>query len=59
MRDIAHKAICLKLNKLWKPVGVELVSKTICDLMVGVIEAIDIVYTTNPDGYQTLTSTST
>lgn len=50
MRDIAHKAIVLKLNKLWKPVGVELVSKTICDLMTGVIEAIDIVYMTNPDG---------
>ena len=50
MRDIAHKAIVLKLNKLWKPVGVELVSKTICDLMTGVIEAIDIVYMMNPDG---------
>lgn len=50
MRDIAHKAIVLKLNKLWKPVGVELVSKTICDLMTGVIEAIDIVYQMNPDG---------
>ena len=50
MRDIAHKAIVLKLNKLWKPVGVELVSKTICDLMTGVIEAIDIVYSSNPDG---------
>ena len=50
MRDIAHKAIVLKLNKLWKPVGVELVSKTICDLMTGVIEAIDIVYASNPDG---------
>jgi len=50
MRDIAHKAIVLKLNRLWKPVGVELVSKTICDLMTGVIMAMDIVYATNPDG---------
>lgn len=50
MTDIAHKAIVLKLNKLWQPVGVELVSKTICDLMTGVIEAMDIVYATNEDG---------
>lgn len=50
MNDIAHKAIVLKLNKLWKPVGVELVSKTICDLMTDVIVAMDIVYATNPDG---------
>ncbi len=50
MRDIAHKAIVLKLNKKWHPVGVELVSKTICDLMTGVIEAIDIVYSVNEDG---------
>ena len=50
MRDIAHKAIVLKLNKLWKPVGVELVSKSICDLMTGVIVAMDIVYETNEDG---------
>lgn len=50
MRDIAHKAIVLKLNKKWHPVGVELVGKTICDLITGVIEAIDIVYATNPDG---------
>lgn len=50
MRDIAHKAIVLKLNKKWHPVAVELVGKTICDLITGVIEAIDIVYATNPDG---------
>lgn len=50
MNDIAHKAIVLKLNRLWKPVGVELVSKTICDLMTEVIMAMDIVYATNPDG---------
>lgn len=50
MRDIAHKAIVLKLNKKWHPVGVELVSKTICDLMTGVIESIDIVYSVNADG---------
>lgn len=50
MNDIAHKAIVLKLNRLWKPVNVELVSKTICDLMTDVVMAMDIVYATNPDG---------
>lgn len=50
MNNIANKAIVLKLNRLWKPVGVELVSKTICDLMTDVIFAMDIVYATNPDG---------
>lgn len=50
MRDIAHKAIVLKLNKKWKPVGVELVSKTICDLMTNVVEAINIVYKTDANG---------
>lgn len=50
MNNIAHKAIVLKLNRLWKPVGVELVSKTICDLMTDVVMAMDIVYATNPDG---------
>lgn len=50
MNSIAHKAIVLKLNRNWKPVGVELVSKTICDLMTGVIKAMQIVYATNPDG---------
>jgi 5-methylcytosine-specific restriction endonuclease McrA len=50
MNDISHKAIVLKLNRNWKPVGVELVSKTICDLMTGVIVALDIGYALNPDG---------
>jgi 5-methylcytosine-specific restriction endonuclease McrA len=50
MNDIAHKAIVLKLNKNWSPVGVELVSKTICDLMTGVILAVDIVYSQKEDG---------
>jgi 5-methylcytosine-specific restriction endonuclease McrA len=50
MSDIAHKAIVLKLNRNWEPVGVELVGKTICDLMTGVIAAMDIVYTVNEDG---------
>jgi 5-methylcytosine-specific restriction endonuclease McrA len=50
MNNIAHKAIVLKLNKGWKPVGVELVSKTICDLMTGVIEALDIQYELKEDG---------
>lgn len=50
MNDIAHKAIVLKLNRLWKPVGVGLVSKTIADMMTGVILGMDIVYGTNEDG---------
>lgn len=50
MNDIAHKAIVLKLNRNWTPVGVELVSKTICDLMTGVIVAVDISYTMKEDG---------
>ena len=50
MNNIAHKAIVLKLNRLWKPVQVELVSKTICDFMTGVIMGMDIVYATNEDG---------
>jgi 5-methylcytosine-specific restriction endonuclease McrA len=50
MRDIAHKAIVLKLNSGWNPVGVELVGKTICDLMTGVVDALDIVYAVNDDG---------
>jgi 5-methylcytosine-specific restriction endonuclease McrA len=50
MNDIAQKAIVLKLNKLWKPVNVETVSKTICDLMTGVVMAMDIVYSINEDG---------
>ena len=48
--NIAHKAIVLKLNRNWKPVKVELVSKTICDLMTGVIEALDIHYFLDKDG---------
>lgn len=48
--NIAHKAIVLKLNRKWEPVGVELVSKTICDLMTGVIIAMDIHYAENEDG---------
>lgn len=50
MKDIAHKAIVLKLNKNWKPVGVGLVWRTICDLMTGVVAAIDIVYSVGEDG---------
>ena len=50
INNIAHKAIVLKLNKLWKPVQVALVSDTICDLMNGNILAMDIVYALNEDG---------
>ncbi len=50
MKDIAHKAIILKLNKNWIPVEVMSVGKTICDLYTGVITAIDIVYTVDKNG---------
>jgi len=50
MNDIAHKAIVLKLNRLWKPVGVGLVWKTICDLMNGVVLGMDIHYALKEDG---------
>jgi len=50
MRNITNKAIVLKLNRNWVPVAIELVSKTICDLITGVIKAMDIVYETNNDG---------
>lgn len=48
--NIAHKAIVLKLNRHWKPVGVALVWKTICDMMAGTVSGMDIVYATNEDG---------
>jgi 5-methylcytosine-specific restriction endonuclease McrA len=48
--NISQKAIVLKLNKNWHPVGVDLVSKAICDLMNGVILSMDIVYAMNKDG---------
>lgn len=35
---------------MWKPVGVGLVSKTICDMMTGTVLGMDIVYATNEDG---------
>lgn len=50
MKDIAHKAIVLKLNARWRPMQVELVSKSICDLMTGTVKAMDIVYILNEDG---------
>lgn len=50
MEDIASKAIVLKLNGNWEPVDVALVCDTICDLIMGVVLAIDIVYKINPDG---------
>ena len=50
MRDIAHKAIVLKLNRNWKPVGVGLVWRTICDLMTGVVSAVDIGYSLKENG---------
>lgn len=48
--DIAHKSIVLKLNKNWRPVGVGMVWKTICDMMTGTVLGMDIVYAKNEDG---------
>jgi 5-methylcytosine-specific restriction endonuclease McrA len=50
MKNISNVACVLKLNKNFMPVGIGVVSKTICDLMTGVIKALDIVYGTNADG---------
>ena len=50
MNDIARKAIVLKLNRLWKSVGIGLVGKTICDLMNGVVLGMDIHYKLKEDG---------
>ena len=38
------------MNAGWIPVGVALVGDTICDLMTGVIEAVEVVYPINADG---------
>lgn len=40
----------MKLNRLWKPVGVGLVSKTLADMMTGTVMGMDIVYALNSDG---------
>ena len=50
MNDIANKAIVLKLNKFWAPVHIALVSKSLGDLMTGVVCALDIHYAENADG---------
>ena len=50
MNDVTSKSITLKLNKQWMPMEHQLVSKSICDLLTGVVYALDIVYATNPDG---------
>ena len=50
MNNIAHKAIVLKLNRNFIPVGIGLVSKTICDLITGVVKSLDIVYKKTSDG---------
>lgn len=48
--NIAQKAICLKLNRSWRPIQVSIVQNTIVDLVSGVIEALDIGYTCNDKG---------
>jgi len=50
MRNIVNRSICLKLNKNFLPIGIGVVSRTICDLVSGVIVALDINYELNEDG---------
>jgi len=51
MLDIANKAIVLKLNKNWQPVGLSLVCKALVDLCAGeACMAIDIDYARDDDG---------
>lgn len=50
MNNIANKAIVLKLNKRWSPVGVALVSKTLADMMTGTVMGMDIHYAVYDDG---------
>lgn len=50
MKNIENKAIVLKLNAKWQVVGIGLVSKTICDMMTGVVFGMNIVYAINNDG---------
>lgn len=48
--NIANKACVLRLNKLWKPIGVGLVSNSISALIKGTVLGVDIVYALNKDG---------
>lgn len=64
MNDISRKAICLKLNSAWQPVGYGIVADAIVDLVAGgSIKALDIQYDTdedgNPDFNKTLSMTPT
>ncbi len=50
MKDIASKAIVLKLNKSWQAIEIATVSKSIVDLVSGVVLALDINYALDEDG---------
>jgi hypothetical protein len=50
MSNIADRVICLKLNQAWRPVDTQPVGKSICDLVTGVVDALDIVYPIGDDG---------
>jgi 5-methylcytosine-specific restriction endonuclease McrA len=50
MNDIVNKAICLKLNKIWQPIGIGIISNAIVDLVGGTVMAIDFEYEWNADG---------
>lgn len=50
MNDIANKSMTLKLNSNWVAIDIMPVSKAICDLINGVVMAVDIVYDENEDG---------
>lgn len=56
MTNIADKSIVLKLNRNWVRVGVGTVGDTICDLMTGVVTAVDITYPFNDDGSPNFTT---
>ena len=50
MKDISHKSLCLKLNRNFIVTDIATVSRTICDLVSGVVMALDINYKLNEDG---------
>lgn len=50
MNDIANKTIVLKLNRNWKAVQVCPVGKTLCDMMTGAVQGMNISYAEDSDG---------
>lgn len=50
MKGIENKAIVLKLNRLWQPVGYGIVAKALVDLYADVATAINLDYSLDDDG---------